>query len=313
MSISFHKAVRMNTPIIVGLSGPSKSGKTYSALRLATGMANGGQVAMINTEGPRGHSYADKFNYVAYDLVEPFSMKRYEEAIKAASELKPSVLIIDSVSHSHEGTGGMLDFHETELDRLAGNDYKKRDKMTWAAWIKPKADEANMINTMLRVGCSIILCFRAKEKLKIVPGKQPIDLGWQPIGSERIHFETAFTLTLPPFSKGKPDMEVSMLREPFDTMIKGDIQLNEALGKQVAEWAKGGAVTPPTKPEDLTAEKQQFEQKCSELGMSTDEITAFKKHLFRKAPSKSELMDVITKFTDLFDEFVAAQTTGTEG
>ena len=65
--------------------------------------------------------------------------------------------------------------------------------------------------------------------------------------------------------------------------------------------------------EDLTAEKQQFEQKCSELGMSTDEITAFKKHLFRKAPSKSELMDVITKFTDLFDEFVAAQTTGTEG
>jgi AAA domain len=243
MPITFHKAVRTNTPIIIGLSGPSKSGKTYSALRLATGMANGGQIAMINTEGPRGHSYAEKFNYITADLEEPFSMKKYEEAIKAAAELNPSVLIIDSVSHAHEGSGGMLDQHETELDRMAGNDFKKRDRMTWAAWIKPKADEANMINTMLRVGCSIILCFRAKEKLKIVKGKDPVDLGWQPIGSERIHFETAFTLTLPPFSVGKPDMAASMMREPFDTMIKGDVQLNEDLGKKIAEWAKGGVAS----------------------------------------------------------------------
>ena len=238
MTYTFRPALRLNTPMIPGLAGPSKSGKTYSALRLATGMAQGGQIAMINTEGPRGHQYADRFKYIACDLTEPFTMKSYEEAIKAASALNPAVLVIDSVSHAHEGIGGMLDQHEKELDRLAGNDYQKRQKMTWAAWVKPKADEASMINTMLQVGCHIILCFRAKEKIKIVKGKDPVDLGWQPIGSDRIHFETAFTLILPPHSKGTPDMDASEMRDPFDKMVKRE-QINEDLGQRLAEWATG--------------------------------------------------------------------------
>lgn len=65
--------------------------------------------------------------------------------------------------------------------------------------------------------------------------------------------------------------------------------------------------------EDITEEAKLFQDKCLELGMSTDEITQFKKHLFRRAPTKAELMHVITKFTDLFDEFISMQTTGTEG
>jgi tRNA uridine 5-carbamoylmethylation protein Kti12 len=122
---SFRPAIREKIPVIIGLAGPSKSGKTMSAHRLAVGLSQGGQVAMINTEGPKGHQYADEFKYVAVDMDEPFSMKRYTEAIKAAAELKPSVLIIDSMSHAHEGLGGMLMQHEAELDRLAGENYEK--------------------------------------------------------------------------------------------------------------------------------------------------------------------------------------------
>jgi hypothetical protein len=237
---SFRPAIREKIPVIIGLAGPSKSGKTMSAHRLAVGLSQGGQVAMINTEGPKGHQYADEFKYVAVDMDEPFSMKRYTEAIKAAAELKPSVLIIDSMSHAHEGLGGMLMQHEAELDRLAGENYEKRNKMTWAAWVKPKQDEATMINTMLQVPCHIVLAFRAKEKIKIVRGKEPEDLGWQPIASDRIHFETAFTLILPPHSLGTPDMKASEFRKPYDTMVKNE-QINEDLGKRLAEWAAGGA------------------------------------------------------------------------
>jgi len=240
MSFSFRPAIRQNTPLIVGLAGPSKSGKTMSAHRLAVGLAQGGQVAMINTEGPRGHQYADKFKYLAVDMMEPFSLKKYTEAIKAAAEIKPAVLIIDSVSHAHEGQGGMLDQHEAELDRLAGENYEKRNRMTWAAWVKPKQDEAVMINTMLQMACHIVLAFRAKEKIKIVKGQNPVDLGWQPIASDRIHFETAFTLLLPPHSKGKPDLAASEFREPYDAMVK-DEQLSEDLGRRLAAWAAGGA------------------------------------------------------------------------
>ena len=253
MTFTLRPAIRIQTPMIAALAGPSKCGKTFSALRLAVGMAQGGKIAMINTEGPRGHQYAESFTYDACDFGEPFSMKRYEEAIKFVAESNPAVLIIDSMSHSHEGLGGLLDQHEKELDRMAGSDFRKRDRMTWAAWVKPKADEASMINTMIQQKFHIILNFRGKEKIRIVKGKEPVDLGWRPIASDRIHFETAFTLILPPNSKGVPDLSVegSELRSPFDTMIKPE-QINEALGQRLAEWAKGGAtpapVTEPKKP-----------------------------------------------------------------
>jgi hypothetical protein len=151
----------------------------------------------------------------------------------------------------------MLDQHESELDRLAGKDYGKRERMTWAAWVKPKKDEADMINSMLQVNFHVILCFRAKEKVKIVKGQSPIDLGWRPIGSDRIHFETAFTLILQPNSKGTPDLSQtgSELRSPFDTMIKAK-QIDEKLGQELAEWAKGGVKKEA--PEQSSTETDSF-------------------------------------------------------
>lgn len=256
MTFTFRPATREKTPLIIGLAGPSKSGKTYSALRLATGIADGGKIAFINTEGARGHMYADKFNYVAVDIEEPFSYDRYREAVLAAKEIKPAVLIIDSISHAHEGPGGMLAQHEKFLDDKAGTDYKKRERLTWAAWIRPKEQESQFVNTLIQVDFSVILCFRAKEKLKILRGAEPIPLGWQPICSDRIPFETTATLILPPGSKGAPDLsaQASELREPLDTMIRPD-QLDEALGKRLAQWAAGGKE--PAAPKQASGENPQ--------------------------------------------------------
>lgn len=270
MSFVFKPAKRENTPLIVGLAGPSKSGKTYSALRLAVGLKNGGQIFMINTEGKRGHQYADKFDYQAVDLNEPFAMTRYREAMVESKKQNPSVLIIDSVSHAHEGIGGMLDQHESELDRMSGGNYEKRMKMTYAAWIRPKKDESDMINFMLQMNCHIILCFRAKEKIKIIKGKEPEPLGWQPIGSDRIHFETAFTLILPPHSQGTPDMTAlgSEFREPYDKMVT-TTQIDEALGKRLAEWS--GAQK--TIQKEKSKEYPKDEEQGSSLPFREPEIT----------------------------------------
>jgi hypothetical protein len=240
MTFTFRPAIRVQTPLIIGLAGPTKSGKTMSAHRLAVGLANGGVIAMLNAEGARGHQYADKFKYVACDIQPPFSPERYTEALAAVKELNPAVLIIDSISHMHDGPGGMLEYHDSELDRMAGtDDWKKRDRFNFTAWIKPKAAENQFIYAMLGLKCPVVLCFRAKEKLKIVPGKPPVDLGWQPIGSDRVAFETIFTLVLPPHCKGVPDLAISEMREPFDTMIQEGKQLDEQLGKRLAQWASG--------------------------------------------------------------------------
>jgi hypothetical protein len=244
MSFTFRPETRELTRLILGLSGPTKSGKTMSAHRLAVGLANGGQIVKINAEGPNGHLYADRFPCLTADIQPPYRPGRFNEALKAALALKPAVVIIDSASHMHDGPGGLLQFHEEELDRIAGSDYKKRERSTWSAWIKPKAEENEFIYTMLGADCHIILCFRAKEKLKIVKGKDPIDLGWQPIAGDRITFETIFTLTLPPHCKGVPDLGTSEMREPFDTMIPSGKPLDEETGRLLAQWASGSAEGP---------------------------------------------------------------------
>lgn len=243
MTFHFRPAVRENTPLIIGLAGPTKSGKTYSALRVAQGLAGGEPIAMINAEGARGRQYADRFSYVCADIEPPYSPQRYREAVQAALALqpKPKVLIVDSASHMHDGPGGMLEYHDAELDRLAGDDVKRRQRMTWSAWIKPKAAENDFIYALLGADCHVILCFRAKEKIKIVSGQDPVDLGWQPIAGERIAFETIFTLVLPPHCKGVPDLSISEMREPFDTLIPSGKPLDEDTGRMLAEWSAGSS------------------------------------------------------------------------
>lgn len=250
MSVVFKPAKRQNTPLIIGIAGPTKSGKTKSAHRLAAGLAQGAPVAMINAEGAKGHQYSDQFPYLAADIEAPYRPSKYTEALRAALALKPrpAVVIIDSCSHMHDGPGGVLEYHETELDRLTGDDRKKRERSTWTAWIKPKAEENEFIYTMLSADCHLILCFRAKEKIKIVKGADPIDLGWQPIVGERVAFETIFTLVLPPHSKGVPDLGLSEMREPFDTLIPKGRQLSEQTGEALAKWAAGDAGAVAARP-----------------------------------------------------------------
>jgi hypothetical protein len=238
MSFTFRPAKRENTPLIVGVAGPTKSGKTYSAHRIAKGLAQGGPVAMLNAEGAKGHQYADEFDYLACDIEAPFSPERYTEALKAALAINPAVVIVDSVSHMHNGPGGMLEYHEAEKKRMGGS-----DKVNFTAWIKPKQAETDFIYTLLGANCHVILCFRAKEKIKIVKGAEPIELGWQPIASESIPFETIFTLMLPPGSKGVPDLGISQMRKPFDTLIPVGKALDESTGELLAGWAAGASAS----------------------------------------------------------------------
>jgi len=240
--ITIRPATRQNTPLIIGLAGATKSGKTYSALRLATGLkgASAGPIVMLNAEGPRGHLYADRFHYSSAELEPPYRPEQYIVAIERAMAVQPSVLIIDSLSHMHDGPGGVLHWHEEELDRMAGEDQKKRERSTFSAWIKPKAAVNQFIYRMLEVSVPVILCMRAQEKVRLRKGQEP-EFYWGPIVTERIAFETIFTLIFPPHARGVPDLAISDLREPFDAMISDKLPVDEALGERLAAWAAGSA------------------------------------------------------------------------
>ncbi len=256
MTIRFRTAVREETHVLVGLAGPSSSGKTFSALRLARGMVDDmSQVYMIDTESGRGLHYVDQFPGYQYAALDPpFSPSAYLEALKAAEAAGARVIIVDSMSHEHEGPGGILEMHEQNLQRMAGNDYAKRERVKFTAWIEPKREHNRFVNTVLQVRAHLIFCFRAKDKLvmqKNAQGKnEPVSAGWQPICSDRFEYEMTAMLLLPPGAKGIPQIgaQAEKIPEQFTGLVRQGEQISEDLGRRFSEWARGGAETQKHSP-----------------------------------------------------------------
>src|SRR6185437_11324154 len=94
------EAVREAVPALIGLWGYSDSGKTYSALRLARGLAGPkGKIVVIDTENKRAKLYAGLFGGWSHiDLQPPFTPDRYMAAHRAALEAGAKAVVIDSMS-----------------------------------------------------------------------------------------------------------------------------------------------------------------------------------------------------------------------
>ena len=247
MSIQFRPAIREKINVMIGLAGPSKSGKTFSSLRLASAIAKPDKIFFIDTETGRAKQYADTFGFMHAQIDPPFSYDRYTEALKDAASAGAEIIIVDSMSHAHEGEGGLVDQAEAELQRMAGSDFAKRERVKFAAWIKPKARYNRFVQTMLQFDRHFIFCFRAKEKLAMIKnakGKTEIvNTGWQPICTQGLHSEVDAMLILPAGAKGVPDLgaNASDFRGGFEAIFKDGKQLDETCGAALAEWARGGA------------------------------------------------------------------------
>jgi ABC-type dipeptide/oligopeptide/nickel transport system ATPase subunit len=259
-------AVREQVPLLIGLMGPSGSGKTYSALRLATGIqeVTGGEIYVIDTEARRALHYAEQFKFRHVQFDAPFGSLDYLAAIKHCVAKGAKVIVIDSMSHEHIGPGGYLLTQDAEVDRMAGNDFAKRDRVKMAGWIKPSNYRQQMVTGILQLNVNFIFCFRAKEKTKPKQGGGIQEMGFMPVAGEELLFEMTVNALLPPKSNGVPQWrsdqvgEKLMMKLPkqFERIFADSRALDEAAGRALAEWAKGGAapaLTPAGAAEDLTA------------------------------------------------------------
>ena len=150
MAIGFQKAKREQVWLKVLLSGASGSGKSYSALKVATGIAKecGSGIAYIGTEGSRNKYYADEFDYDLLELEEPFECEKYIEAIDAAVEAGYKVLIIDSMTHEWKW---LNDVH----DKMPGNSFTN--------WGKLKPRHHKFMDKVLNSPIHIIATARGKD------------------------------------------------------------------------------------------------------------------------------------------------------
>ena len=244
MSFTFRPATRENVGLLIGLAGASGSGKTYTAMRLAKGIAGETPFAVIDTEAGRAKHYADLFRFDHGDLMPPFSPAAYADAIKAADEAKYPVIVVDSFSHEHAGEGGILDMQEAEFARMGA-----RDAVKMTSWIKPKGEHRRMVSRLLQVRAHLILCFRAEEKIEMVRGqdgkmevrkKQTLTGldGWVPICEKTLPYELTASFLLMPSRPGVPiPIKLQEQHKPFFAL---DQPITEDCGARLAAWARGG-------------------------------------------------------------------------
>lgn len=258
-NFDFTPAVRERVPLLIGLAGPSGSGKTFTALRLASGMAKvtPGPILFIDTENRRGLHYAENFQFKHMDFGAPFASLDYLAAMQEADRLNPSVIVVDSMSHEHEGPGGMVDYQSKELDRMAGtDDWGKRERMQMLAWQKPKAARRQLLQGITRLNANVILCFRAGEKSK--PQKNDrgkteiVEQGFTPIAGPEFVYEMTCCALLRAGARGVPTWEsdkpgehaaIKLPGQFRDLFPKGE-QIGETQGEALAKWAIGAPAAP---------------------------------------------------------------------
>ena len=269
MSFTLRPAVREKIGLLFGVAGASGSGKTFSALLLAKGIANGtGRIAVIDTEAGRALHYAPKsgakadaaagtFDFLHLDFQPPFTPERYIEAIRACEEAGATVIVIDSMSHEWAGEGGCADMQAAEAERMATNrstgkvDEWKIETMTAPAWKKPKQRHQRMMARLIQCRTHLIFCLRAQEKIKIVKkqdgkGTEIVPVGFQPICEKSFMFELSGSMILHPETPGAPDYNLPhKLNADLQGIFPHGGLVGPEAGKRLRLWAETGEDRPP--------------------------------------------------------------------
>jgi nucleoside-triphosphatase THEP1 len=182
MTLSFKKATKQQARLRLALIGPAGSGKTFTALKLASQL--GQRVAVIDTEHGSAAKYADLF---AFDVLEldTFSPRTYVEAIKAAEGEGYDVVVVDSLSHAWSGKDGALE----QVDRAA----KRQGGNSFGAWRDVTPQHNALVEAIVGAKTHIIATMRAKTEYvqeKDERGKTVVrKVGLAPVQREGLEFE----------------------------------------------------------------------------------------------------------------------------
>lgn len=150
------KASRKQSKLRIGLSWPSWSWKTHSALLLAYWICwDWEKIAVIDTENWSADLYSHLWDYNVLHLQPDFSPEKYIEAIKTCEEAEVEVIIIDSTSHEWEWTWWCLEINE----KIAQIKFKWN---TWSAWSVTTPRHQSFIENIVNSKCHIITTARSK-------------------------------------------------------------------------------------------------------------------------------------------------------
>src|SRR5574343_276063 len=182
----FHTAVKAESKLRLAISGPSGSGKTYTSLAIASALANGKSIALIDTEHGSASKYADTFRFDVAEMHPPFHPEKFMQAIAEAQNAGYAVVIIDSISHAWAGSGGVLDIVDEAAKRSkSGNSYM--------AWNEGTPIQNHLIDAIVQSGIHVIATMRSKTDYILVDngnGRQaPKKVGMAPVQRDQFGYE----------------------------------------------------------------------------------------------------------------------------
>lgn len=263
MAFTVRRAIRENVPLIIGLAGGTGSGKTLSALKIASGLSGGKPFVGIDSESGRMKHYAADFTFDHGEIHAPFTPDTYLEAIVAVDKLNYPVIVVDSFSHVYDGTGGICEWHDEILAETVErkrqfavskgwtfDEWKTREANNIGAWIEPKKAHKKMVQRLLQLRAHLIVCMRAEKKIEIgkdKDGKTEVrdkvmlaDFGrdgWSPVCEKKFPFEITDSFLLTSDRPGFP--RPVKLNKDHVACFPLDRPISEEAGVMLAAWAHG--------------------------------------------------------------------------
>lgn len=259
---------RNNKTFITG-----NSGKTFSALRLATGFAKklGSRVAFIDTENGRVRYYAKEFDFDDLQLEAPYTSEKYIEAIQAAIDNDYKVVCIDSISHEWLWCNELV-------NSMPGNSFQN--------WGKVKTQHHNKFaEFLIQCPVHIFATARGKDKWQTEDKNgrmNPRKVGEGSVASDDTEYNYTCTFNI------SQDNHVASCSKDNTHIFEGRYDvLTEKDGEKLYDWANTGEV-PAEK------EKPKFEP-AKEVTVDSviNEIMAEFKGLISEGVDKDKIYSVI--------------------
>jgi hypothetical protein len=168
--------------------------------------------------------------FLVGDLEAPFSPARYTDAILQFQQAGVQVLVIDSASHEWEGIGGCEEIAERGAIRGMKD------------WKTAKSEHRKFMNAMLACDMHIIVCIRAREKVKMerVQGKtEIIPLGILPVCEKNFMFEMTASMMMWDGGKAREVVKASGTDDIFGAAGHHAGYLTADHGRQLRAWVDG--------------------------------------------------------------------------
>ncbi|MET4560785.1 energy-coupling factor transporter ATP-binding protein EcfA2 [Lysinibacillus parviboronicapiens] len=210
-------ARREKQKALIGLVGPSGSGKSLSALLLAYGIVKEAhpdlpeeelwkKIGAADTEHKRLLNYVGQthgnitigaFKYINFEP--PFNTDRYNMAINLLMQQGVEVIIVDSLSHQWQGEGGVVETH----GGMQGNSFQN--------WGKLAPESSKLVKGLTTAAVHMITTLRVKSDyvIELVDGKNvPKKVGMKPVQKDDMEYEfdTVFSIGMDHMARVSKDI-----------------------------------------------------------------------------------------------------------